>query len=156
MSRSLPDPRGDGWSRQRRWSERRNNVGRTWACQDPLLTPLRAQQISTRGYLVKGCRSWLQRVPLFASVSLSTKWVNASVYLTGWLWGFDKLTYVKCLKPGLVNLKGQISICIIMNNRWPLIFFCFFLTYNASALKSPLENFLFSSWREKNPSILYV
>lgn len=27
-SRSLPDQRGDGWSRQRRWSERRNNVGR--------------------------------------------------------------------------------------------------------------------------------
>lgn len=29
ISRSLPDRRGDEWSRQRRWSERRNNVGRT-------------------------------------------------------------------------------------------------------------------------------
>lgn len=63
---------------------------------------------------------------------------------------------MKCLKQGLVSCKGHIYVCvIIMNSRWPWILFAISL-HELSVFKFSLENFLFSSWREKKLSTLYI
>lgn len=78
------------------------------------------------------------------------------MYLTGLLRGFSELIFVKCLKQGLVSCKDHIYVCVfLVNNLWPWILFATSL-HGLSVFKFSLENFPFSSWREKKLSTLYI